>query len=52
MPFDRILLRSLWFNTPQLAAVTGGAGDLFPRIVEILGKYLSRRALLRKPKPA
>jgi hypothetical protein len=25
------LLRSIWFNTPQLAAVTGGAGDMFPR---------------------
>jgi hypothetical protein len=24
------LLRSIWFNTPQLAAVTGGVGDLFP----------------------
>jgi hypothetical protein len=23
-------LRSIWFNTPQLAAVTGGVGDLFP----------------------
>jgi hypothetical protein len=28
--FIPTLLRSIWFNTPQLAAVTGGVGDLFP----------------------
>jgi hypothetical protein len=28
--------KTIWFNTPQLVAVTGAAGDMFPREAKIL----------------